>query len=60
VRTIEAKREFERAIADAERRGPSAGVHPRIHQAMIDARRSEVEILAEEAGEWGPLIDRDR
>jgi hypothetical protein len=50
-RTMEAMREFERAIADAERRGPSPGVHPRIHQAMVDAMHSEVEILAEEAGD---------
>jgi hypothetical protein len=48
---VEAIRKFERAIADAERRGPSPGVHPRIHQAMIDAMRSEVEVLAEEAGD---------
>jgi hypothetical protein len=58
-RRIEAKRELERAIAAAERRGPSAGAHPRIHQTMIDAMRSEVEFLAEEAREQGALIDLD-
>jgi hypothetical protein len=48
---MEARKEFEQAIADAKRRGPSAGVHPRVHQAMIDAMRSEVEILAGQAGD---------
>jgi hypothetical protein len=48
---MEARRDFERAIADAERRGPSADVDPRAHQAMIDAMRGEVEVLAEEAGD---------
>ena len=51
LRAMEAMREFERAIADAERSGPSAGVDPRVHRAMIDAMRSEVEVLAEEAGD---------
>jgi hypothetical protein len=47
-RSLEAAAEFERAIAAAERDGPSAGVHPRVHEAMIEAMRSELEVLREQ------------
>jgi hypothetical protein len=47
-RTIEAAAEFEREIAAAERAGPSPNVHPRVHQAMIDAMRSELAVLREQ------------
>ncbi len=48
-RTIEAAAEFERAIAAAERAGPSPNVHPRVHQAMmIEAMRSELAVLFEQ------------
>lgn len=44
-RTIEAAAEFERAIAAAERAGPSPNVHPRVHEAMIEPMRSELASL---------------
>ena len=47
-RTIEAAAEFERAIAAAERAGPSPNVHPRVHEAMIEAMRSELAVLREQ------------
>jgi hypothetical protein len=47
-RTIGAAAEFERAIAAAERSGPSPNVHPRVHQAMIEAMRSELAVLREQ------------
>ena len=43
-RTFKAAAEFERAIA-AERAGPSPNVHPRVHEAMIEAMRSELAVL---------------
>jgi hypothetical protein len=46
--TIEAAAEFERAIAAAERAGPSPNVHPRVHEAMIEATRSEHAVLREQ------------
>jgi len=47
-RTIEPAAEFERAIAAAERAGPSPHVHPRVHEAMIEAMRSELAVLSEQ------------
>jgi hypothetical protein len=44
--TIEAAAEFERAIAAAGRAGPSPNVHPRVHEAMIEAMRSELACCA--------------
>jgi hypothetical protein len=44
-RTIEAAAEFERAIAAAERDGPAPDFHPRVHRAMIEAMRSELDVL---------------
>ncbi len=46
--TIEAAADFERAIAAAERNGPSPDVHPRVHKAMIDAMRSVLAELREQ------------
>jgi len=46
--TIEAAEDFERAIAAAERAGPSPSVHPRVHEAMIEAMRSELAVLREQ------------
>jgi hypothetical protein len=46
--TIEAAAEFERAIAAAGRAGPSPNVHPRVHEAMIEAMRSELRLLREQ------------
>ena len=50
-RTIEAAAEFERAIATAEHAGPSPNVHPRVHEAMIEAMRSELAVLREQLDE---------
>ena len=47
-RTIEAATEFERAIDADERAGPSPNVHPRVHEAMIEAMRSELAVLREQ------------
>ncbi len=44
-RTFGAAAEFERAIAAAERARPSPNVHPRVHEAMIEAMRSELASL---------------
>jgi hypothetical protein len=45
---IEAAADFERAIAAAERDGPSSDVDPRVHEAMIEAMRSELAVLREQ------------
>jgi hypothetical protein len=47
-RTLEEAAEFERAIAAAKSAGPSPNVHPRVHQAMIEAMRSELAVLREQ------------
>jgi hypothetical protein len=47
-RTIEAAAEFARAIDTAARAGPSPNVHPRVHEAMIEAMRSELAVLREQ------------
>ena len=39
---------FERSLASARARAPSADVDPRVHAAMIDALESELAILREE------------
>jgi hypothetical protein len=44
-RTIEAAAEFERAIAAAECDGPAPDVDPRVHRAVIEAMRSELDVL---------------
>jgi len=38
---------FEQALATVRRRGPSAGVHPGVHEAMIESLESELLILGE-------------
>jgi hypothetical protein len=53
-RRIEAAVEFERAIAAAERDGPSPDVDPRVHEAMIEAMRSELHVLGEQIDARGP------
>ena len=50
VRTLAAAAGFERAIAAAER-GPSPNVHHRVHEAMIEATRSELAVLGEQLDE---------
>lgn len=50
-RTLEAAAGFERAIAAAERAGPSPNVHPRVHEAMIEAMRSKLAVLREQLDE---------
>ena len=45
---IEAAAEFGRAIAAAERSEPSPDVDPRVHEAMIEAMRSELAVLREQ------------
>ena len=44
-RRIDAAAEFERAIAAAEPDGPAPDVHPRVPQAVIEALRSELDVL---------------
>ena len=39
---------FEHALARAEEEAPAAGVHPRLHQAMIDGLASQLDDLREE------------
>ena len=39
---------FERALASAREREPSADVDPRVHAAMIESLESELAILREE------------
>jgi hypothetical protein len=47
-RTFEAAAKFERAFGAAERAGPSPNVHPRVHEAMVEAMRSELAVLREQ------------
>jgi hypothetical protein len=47
LKAIEAEADFQGAIAAAERDGPRADVDPRVHRAMIDAQRSELQALRE-------------
>lgn len=49
--TIQAQK-FEQAIAAARSRKPSAEVHPRIHEAEIDALESELALLREQLDEY--------
>lgn len=46
---------FEEAIARAERDGPGTAVDPRLHDAMIDAMRSQVADLRDELNEYEAL-----
>jgi hypothetical protein len=47
-RTKAEAEKFEQAIAAARDRPPSPGVHPRIHQAEIEALESELAALREQ------------
>jgi hypothetical protein len=46
---------LEKALRVAENRAPSAGVDPRIHQAMQDGIRSQLEDVAAELREYDEL-----
>jgi transcriptional regulator with XRE-family HTH domain len=48
-------RRFEVALAHAVEEQPVAGLHPRLHQAMIDGLRSQRDDLREEVGEYEAL-----
>ncbi len=47
-RTKEEVEKFEQAIAAARCKQPSPGVHPRIHEAQIEALESEPAVLREQ------------
>jgi transcriptional regulator with XRE-family HTH domain len=53
--TTAAIRRFERAAAEAEADGPAEGVDPRVHQAMIDGLRSQLEDLRGEVRAYDAL-----
>lgn len=36
---------FEQAIAEAEKAGATAGVDPRLHQAMVDGMKAQLDEL---------------
>ncbi len=46
---------FEQAIAAAREKEPSPGVHPRIHEAMIDSLESELAVLREQLERYESL-----
>jgi transcriptional regulator with XRE-family HTH domain len=48
---------FEDALAHATKEQPAAGVHPRLHQAMIDGLRSQRDDLREELSAYEALRD---
>ena len=48
--TATAAADFERAIGAAERNGSSPNVNPRVHEAMIQAMRSELAKLRKRPG----------
>jgi len=48
-------RKFEQAIAVARGREPSPDVDPRIHQAMIEALESELDVLREQLDRYEAL-----
>ena len=49
---------FEQAIAAARHRPPSPEVHPRIHQAEIEALESELAVLREQLANYEALKAR--
>lgn len=57
ITTAQAKK-FEEAIASARRRGASADVDPRIHQASIEALESELAVLREQLARYEALKSR--
>lgn len=50
-------RRFEDAVEDHKHSTPSEGVDPRIHKAMGDALRSEVEVLSDQIKQYEDLRD---
>jgi transcriptional regulator with XRE-family HTH domain len=48
-------RRFQDAIAEAANKGPTEGVDPRIHDAMVDGLRSQLEDLESEASDYRAL-----
>ena len=46
---------FEQAIAAARDETPSAGVHPRVHEAMIESLESERDVLREQLDHYEAL-----
>jgi ribosome-binding protein aMBF1 (putative translation factor) len=55
--TQAALRRFEDAVEDHRHSTPSEGVDPRIHKAMGDALRSEVEVLSDQIKQYVDLRD---
>jgi uncharacterized protein YceH (UPF0502 family) len=51
-------RKFEQAIASARKRSPSSDVHPRIHEATIEALESELAVLREQLDSYEALNAR--
>ncbi len=54
-RTKVQARKFEEAIAAARGRKPSPGVHPRVHEAEIEALESELAVLREQLDDYERL-----
>lgn len=48
-------RKFEQAIVAARETEPSPDVHPRVHNAMIEALESELEVLREQVDHYEAL-----
>lgn len=55
--TKAARRRFEEAIEAHKTSTPAEGVDPRVHAAMGDAMRSEVEVLSEQIQRYEDLRD---
>lgn len=53
--SLAALRRFEEGLAALERSGPSPDVHPRIHQAMIEATESERDELRAQLDRYDDL-----
>ncbi len=45
-------RKFEEAIASAREREPTPEVHPRVHNALIEALESELAVLREQVDDY--------
>jgi transcriptional regulator with XRE-family HTH domain len=54
ISRAEAKR-FEEAITHAERQGERSEIHPRLHKAMVDGLRSQLDELREEIDQYEAL-----
>lgn len=57
-RTKAEAEKFEQAIAAARHRPPSPEVHPRLHQAQIEALESELTVLREQVADYEALKAR--